>query len=308
MVTELFACNLQVCCATRLEAVAKGHYACFTLLVPDFAAPHGWDVYPRVSRMLRDGNVIFARHLFSEHAGTAFHFAEKCIEAHDTLALQFVISATPNNNRNEELVVHTISHNSIRCLRALLDSGVPFHGVALLHVAVHNHLDILELMLVRPFHWCPRLPGQAACAGNVRFLMRIFAARCPVWDTPIDWEPVIDDQGHMVVDRFVPLGQHNPQPLPDWSFVVSSDLLLCGPVLLYAAQMGARLTPRMQAMLVAVRRRTVALVLCFHRANRLGRAPGPHAQWGAMGQVPAEMVQIIATPARISIVADDLVT
>jgi hypothetical protein len=184
----------------------------------------------------------------------------------------------------------------------------------LLHVAVCNHLDILELWLEHPFNWDPALPGQAACAGNVRFLRRIFQAGCPVWVTPIDGEPVINGQGQLQVDRFVPLGQQNPHHLPDWSLVVSSDLVLSGPVLLYvhvyAAQIGVgfELTPRMQAMLAEVRRRAVALVCCFHRAARLRQAPGGDAEWGAMGRVPREMVQNIATLARISIVVDDLVT
>ncbi len=81
-----------------------------------------------------------------------------------------------------------------------------------------------------------------------------------------------------------------------------------GPVLLYAAQKGARLTPRMQGMLRDVRSQALALADCFHRAARLSRGPGAAAQeWQAMGKGPVEIIQNIATLARISIAAVDLV-
>jgi hypothetical protein len=96
--------------------------------------------------------------------------------------------------------------------------------------------------------------------------------------------------------------------LPDWGLVVSSDLVRSGPVLLYAAQKGAPLTPRMRGMLGEVRDRALALAGCFHRAAGLRRAPGVEGRrWKAMGRVPIELIQKIATLARISIVAKDLV-
>ncbi len=259
--------------------------------------------------MLREGSVKFARHLFSNHPATALHFAEECIEAHDTLALQIVISAIPDN-ANHMLVLETIFLNDIRCLRVLLDSGVRFMEVDLLAVAVFSrHLDILELMLEHGFDWSPALPGQAACAGKVRFLMRIFEAGCRRWVSAIDGEPVFVG-GCVALNSFVPVGQQAPQRLPDWTLVVSSNLVLSGPVLLFAAQMvvGLELTPRMKLMLADVRRRAVALALCFHRAARLWETPEAPAYWGAMGRVPLEVVQNIATLARISISAVDLVT
>jgi hypothetical protein len=96
--------------------------------------------------------------------------------------------------------------------------------------------------------------------------------------------------------------------LEDWTLVVSSDLVRSGPVLLFAAQKRAPLTPRMQRMLWEVRRRALALAGCFHRAARLSRGPGPDSRkWDAMGRVPPEIIQQIATLGKISIVARDFV-
>lgn len=90
--------------------------------------------------------------------------------------------------------------------------------------------------------------------------------------------------------------------------LVSSNLECSGPVLLYATQVGATLTPRMEGMLAEVRRRALALAGCFHRAAHLSRGRGRSAsKWRAMGQVPVEIVMCIATLARISIAVVDLV-
>jgi hypothetical protein len=94
----------------------------------------------------------------------------------------------------------------------------------------------------------------------------------------------------------------------DWTLFVSSDLVRSGPVLLYAAQKGIALTPRMEGMLGKVRRRALALAGCFYRASRLsqGTEGGSH-EWDAMGRLPIEVIERIATLGKISIVAGDLV-
>jgi hypothetical protein len=67
-------------------------------------------------------------------------------------------------------------------------------------------------------------------------------------------------------------------------------------------------TPRMQGMLGEVRRRALALAGCFCKASRLARGPTGRAwKWKAMAQVPVEIVERIATLAKISIVAVDFV-
>jgi hypothetical protein len=61
-------------------------------------------------------------------------------------------------------------------------------------------------------------------------------------------------------------------------------------------------------MLGQVQGRALALAGCFHRAARLSRMRSPGARkWEAMGRVPVEIIQGIATLAKISIVAVDLV-
>jgi hypothetical protein len=92
------------------------------------------------------------------------------------------------------------------------------------------------------------------------------------------------------------------------SIVVSSDLVRSGLVLLFAAQKGLPLTPRMVRMLGDVRGRVQTLAGCFHRATRLRRGPGPDARkWDAIGGVPIDIIQRSATMARISIAVVDLI-
>jgi hypothetical protein len=81
------------------------------------------------------------------------------------------------------------------------------------------------------------------------------------------------------------------------------------PVLLYAAQKGAPLTPRMKGMLEEVHRRALSLACCFHGAARLARAPRAAARrrWGAMERLPVEIIHSIATMAAISVVAVEYV-
>jgi hypothetical protein len=101
LVLNLLVCKTQICCDSRLQAASKGHYECFIHLVPDLAHPQGWDVYPCVTLILREGNIRFARRLFSEYPATASYFAEKCIEEHDTLALEVARLAAPDMHLHE---------------------------------------------------------------------------------------------------------------------------------------------------------------------------------------------------------------
>jgi hypothetical protein len=94
---------MQVCCETRLQAASKGHYECFIQLVPDLAQPQGWDVYPCVSLMLREGHMRCAAQLFSEYPALASYFADKCIEERDTLALEVARLAAPEMHLHEQV-------------------------------------------------------------------------------------------------------------------------------------------------------------------------------------------------------------
>jgi hypothetical protein len=144
----------------------------------------------------------------------------------------------------------------------------------------------------------------------VRFLMRVVEAGCPKWARANDGEPM-KVMGAYGLPGFYPVGRGKPKQLEnlgDWCLLVSSNLVVSGPVLLYAAQKGAPLTPRMLGMLGEMRRRALALAGCFRRAARLARGPTKRARkWQAMGRVPTEIIERIATLARISIVAVDLV-
>ncbi len=106
VIPRFLPCNVQVCCGSRFEAIAKDHYHCFRSLVPDKLdiRPQDWDVYPCVSLMLREGNIEFARRFFLTHPRTASYFAEKCIEEHDTLALEIARLAAPDVHLPEQVL------------------------------------------------------------------------------------------------------------------------------------------------------------------------------------------------------------
>jgi hypothetical protein len=189
------------------------------------------------------------------------------------------------------------------CLRLVLEYGPCWSPESLLSAARDNDLDVLDVVIKYSTEWDPSVPGFAACAGNTRFLMCAFEAGCPVWTSARDGEP-----GQNGAPSYYPHGQTRLAGLEDWSLVVSSDLAISGPVLLYAAQKGAPLTLRMRKMLREVRGRALALAGCFHRSLALSRAPGVRAcKWKAMGQVPVEIVERIATLAKLSIAVRDLV-
>jgi hypothetical protein len=168
---------------------------------------------------------------------------------------------------------------------------------------------------------------MAACLGHVRLLMRMLESGCPICTTAADGEPCLKGNDFHFPGYYPP-GRKASSSQPDLTLVVSSDLVRSGPVLLLAAQKGAPLTLRMLKMLREVRRRALALAGCFHRAARPRRVGGAHTydvggrvsssrardrmsscranEWDAMGRVPIELIQNIATLARLSVVAREL--
>jgi hypothetical protein len=216
-------------------------------------------------------------------------FAEHCVAADDPVALGFTLHFASPLDDEEDLVSTAASISRVRCLRLLLEHGAPWVPSTMIHVAWGNCIDSLEVLLelrkARP--WCPQISTIAANVGNVRFLRMIANAGCPLWT-------FASDSGHW-------------QRAPEGALVVSSDLEESGPVLLFAAEKGCPLTPRMGDTLREVRRRALSLAFCFNKATRLSRGPGKSAlRWTAMGKVPVELVECIATLARISIIAEDL--
>jgi hypothetical protein len=250
--------------------------------------------------------VEFAKQLLDDMPMQPFRFAEDCLRHDDVVSLQFVLGAVPGLDL--EVVCRLAGFDkAIVCLRFLLERGVRWNNYSLLYPARDNRLDILELVLPHSKEWCPLVPTVAACLGYVRFLMRIFEAGCPTWACANDGEPH-EFKGCCSLPEYYPVGQDESEPLKGRCLFVSSDLVVSGPVLLYAAQKGAPLTPRMEGILGEVRRRALALAGCFHMAARLARGPTKCARrWQGMGRVPTELVERIATLARISIVAVGLV-
>jgi hypothetical protein len=272
---------------------------------------------------LRHGHAGFARSLFVNHGVRALTFAAFMVHQNDPALLLLSLSIVGDVDLTW-LCRCTARTVSIDCLQALLEYGAPLVPNCWLYAAEFNRLGTLEVALrhgkesergsqrCRPpgadamqprKGWCPTLPGVAASAGNVQFLMRIFEAGCPVWASARDGTPC-----KFTCRAFIPPGEQESVLLEDWTLVVSPDLVRSGPVLLYAAEIGAPLTARMEGMLGEVRDRALALAGCFRVAARLGREPGQHARtWAAMGQVPLEIIQDIATLAKISIVVRKLV-
>ncbi len=264
-------------------------------------------IFPCLRLALRHNHVGFATRLLTEHRVDRFAFASACVSYDDPTSLGFVVDAIPGMLL-ERLAAMSASQMAINCLRLLLENKAPWPPYSLLHPTKENRLDMLELVLQHSRQWCPKVPTLAACLGHTRFLMRIFDAGCPMWTRASDDQEACKMiPGSRIIEKFH-LWQRDAETRLDFCLMVSSDLVVSGPVLLYAAQKGAPLTPRMEMRLWVVRLRALALAGCFHRAARLGRGPGPHARkWVAMGQVPPEIVERIATLARISIRAVDLV-
>ncbi len=235
-------------------------------------------------------------------------FKRFCALRDEAASLSYMLRTAPAPHLLERLCDWSAITKSAACLGLLLEMGAPWTPGSLLYAPRDNRLDVLEVVLKHSLEWCPILPSTAAAAGNVHFLMRAFDAGCPIWTRVQDGEPRIDCGGWIAPALHIP-GQYMLDLVEHWSLVVSSDLVRSGPVLLLAAQKGIPLTPRMEGMLGEVRRRALALACCFHRATRLSRAPGAAARkWDAMGRVPVEIIQSIATLGRVSIVAVDVVT
>jgi hypothetical protein len=279
------------------------------------------DLHACVSIAMRFWHMDFAHRLYVDGYVIASDFSLYCAVQNEPVALRHMLDTGPGKDL-ETLCRLAAERNSAGSLRVLLEYGAPLTSQSLLCASRDNRLDVLQVALEHITAWCPQLPTVAAFAGNARFLMRMFDAGCPVWTTAQDgqpelycnwetglWEPV--RRAHHRPDRsFLRKFPREAQSMvmQDWSLVVSSDLLRSGPVLLLAAQKGAPLTPRMKRMLRKVRRRALALACCFHRAARLSRGHGAAARkWDSMGRVPVELVQNIATLARVSIVVHELV-
>jgi hypothetical protein len=305
------------------HAASNGHYECYQLLLPrEREGRRQTDLYPCLALALRSGNKDFASRLIVDRQVEASEFSFFCATYDEPEALRHMLETNPGQDL-ETLCRWAGMSSCAGSLRVLLGYGAPLTPRSLLHASRDNQLDILDVALEHCKDWCPHLPSVAASAGNARFLMRVFDAGCPTWKTAQDGEllyspnPILFLQQPVQLQRFpgetyerLVRRLHHERPPPvavkDWSLVVSSDPVRSGPVLLLAAQMGAPLTHRMQRMLEDVRRRAQSLVLCFHRAARLSRGHGPAARkWDSMGGVPDEIVQTIATLARVSIVARD---
>jgi hypothetical protein len=295
-----------LCCRTRQQAALSGHYDCYSLLLP--YEPEGipqLDLFFCLRAALQHEKNDFAARMLAERPRLVSKFVESCVCRHDAVSLRFVLDAFPGLNL---MVLTRLAANlkRVNCLRLLLQYGAPWDPKSLWRAARDNRLDILEVALAHSREWCPKAPGVAGGAGNARFLMRAFAAGCPIWTSAADGEPAI--KMDWFYTRYYPPGRDVTAHLEDLTLVVSSDLVRSGPVLLLAAQKGVPLTPRMEGMLGEVRRRALALAGCFHRAARLSQGPAAHVRtWKAMGQVPVELVQSIATLARVSIFAQELV-
>jgi hypothetical protein len=255
------------------------------------------------------GNVGFAERMLSETHLNPSSFARDVLCYDDVVSLRFILGAAPGIDL-EVICGSSALEKSIKCLRLLLKNGAAWNPYYLPFAARDNRLDILDLVLPLTKEWSPLVPTVAACLGHVRFLMRAFEAGCPVWVCTNDGEPT-EVIGMYGLPWFYPVGRAKPkrlEKLGDWCLLVSSDLVVSGPVLLYAAQKGVPLTPRMLGMLGEVRGRALALAGCFQKASRLGRGPTKRARkWQAMGRVPTDIVERIATLARISIAAVGLV-
>ncbi len=302
-------CGMQVpasCCESRLEAATEGHYNCYKLLTP--YGPENFpyfQFFPLLRRSLLNKHVEMARRLVSEQGLDCEEFARYCLAYDDTTSLGFVVHALSGLSLTR-LAGSAALRESVKCLHLLLETGALWDPYYLLFPTDRNHLDVLEVVLQHSREWCPKVRTLATCIGRTRFLMRIFEAGCPTWASAVDDEPR-GDAGPWGIPARALWERNGPSRL-DWCLLVSSDLVVSGPVLLYAAQKGAPLTPRMEGMLGEVRRRALALAGCFHQAARLARRPGLHARkWAAMGRVPPEIVERIATLARTSIRAVDLV-
>lgn len=300
---NIVVCGLQVgrcCCNTRFEAARRGHYHCYKQLSPALGGPRQGS-YPCLQLALHSGKQYFADLLAAGiHRPSAQEFAIHCFGEDDLLSFQWVLQMAPQLGRNP-LVKYAADRGSVGCLKYLLQSGVTWDPAAFLFPAWRNKLDILQAGLPYSTEWHPQLPGVAAYAGNVRFLIRIFDAGCPVWKCA-------QDCGPSSCGFFGARWGFQDKALAPWTLVVSSDLVRSGPVLLLAAQKGATLTPLMTEMVTEVRARALALAGCFYKADHLSQEEGAAAKaWEAMGRVPPDIIMSIATLAKLSIVVRDLV-
>jgi hypothetical protein len=264
-----------------------------------------------------------------------------CVVRNDCTTLAVLQDATSADDLGSVLEF-ALFNKATQCTRVVLEAGALWNLFRVGLAVKHNCLDVLNVVLLHSREQFPHLPSLAASMGHVRLICRMFDAGYPLWTSAADGEPCFVGNGHPY-PAYVPLGQGTPACYGHLTLVVSSDVVRSGPVLLYAARKGVPLTPHMQGMQGDVRRRALALAGCFRRAARLGRADarlGPAGdglgqqdarlgqadtclgraeaglgeaggagaqEWNSMGRVPIELVQNIATLARISIVAREFV-
>jgi hypothetical protein len=282
-----------MCCQSARDAAAKGHYLCFDLLYnPKLPVDAQQGLFSCLRVALYNSHEGFARRVLADRKVEYQKFASHCLDHDDAESLRFTLRFRSKLDLEWVLVPQAAMFGRIRCLRLLLAQGAPWNPVTMTHVAWGNRVDTLEVLLElgKACPWCPMAPTIAAKAGNVRFLRTLADAGCPLWTRADDHEQP---------------GSGIPPP---GTLVVSSDVACSGPVLLFAEQVGAPMTPRMESTLQEVRRCTLALACSFHRAARLGqRRKQKGSHWNAMGKVPREIVKRIATLARISITIHDLV-
>jgi hypothetical protein len=185
-------CGLQGCCQSRIEAVSKDHYHCFTALVP-YGGYYDWDMYECLTLALGAGNVAFVRRFLEATSpstwefyrnSAADHFEYLCIRKHDPASLRFTLGAVRGIDY-DDLISCSVQLAEADCLSVLLERyGTLWEPRDLVMAAENNQLGILEVFLRHidgSRHWNPNLPGHAAWRGHVRFLIRIFEAGCPVW-------------------------------------------------------------------------------------------------------------------------------
>jgi hypothetical protein len=116
-------------------------------------------------------------------------FAKMCAKQDDAESLKKAIGLGLGPRDLLELSDLSARSCSVKCLRLLLEQEVPCAARDFHSAAGSNCFDILELALRHGTGWCPRLPGVAACAVSVRFLMHIVEAGCPAWTRARDGEP-----------------------------------------------------------------------------------------------------------------------
>jgi hypothetical protein len=234
-------------------------------------------------------------------------FAIHCIKQDDAVCLMFLLVLPRPGMNGTNLARLSARYTAPKCLRFALEMGATWVPADLIYAVKENCLETLEVVVRRIQD--KRVLLAATCLGRVGFWMCLHRHGYPNWTVPSD-EEASEVAMLYCIETISHIDNTPPPYTDDLTLVVSSDLLRSGPLLLYAAERGVPLTPRMEGMLREVRHRAQALAGCFHRAKRLSQGPGAAARrWSAMGRVCNEegIMKRIATYAKISIVERRLV-